>query len=110
MLAGVFLYVGLRNFFVTRPRVEAPRSAPSFKSKGLPRAMARAIALLEIAAALVLVVPLHLWTPNVLQGVAAGALALLMVLASVYHARRQEYSEPVLALFLLALFVVVGHL
>jgi hypothetical protein len=41
--------------------------------------------------------------------VAAAGLALIMVLAGIYHLRRQEEAAPAVSLFLLALFVIVGR-
>jgi hypothetical protein len=50
-----------------------------------------------------------LWPPHVFLRLAAGALALLMVAAGIYHIRRQESAAPSVSLFLLALFVIVGR-
>jgi len=48
--------------------------------------------------------------PEFLPLLAASGLALLMTAAGIYHDLRRESAAPVVALFLLALFVIVGHL
>jgi hypothetical protein len=63
----------------------------------------------EIAGAVGLLVPVDVMPPHVLLRAAAGGLALLMVGAGIYHARRQESAAPSISLFLLALFVIVGR-
>jgi hypothetical protein len=76
---------------------------------GLSRGQAAAIALLEIAGAAGVLLPFDPWPPYILLRLAAGGLALLMVAAGIYHLRRQESASPTVAIFLLALFVIVGR-
>ena len=76
---------------------------------GVSRPMAACIALAEIAGALGVVSPPSLEPHHLLIRLAAGGLALLMVAAGIYHLRRNEEAAPAVALFLLAVFVIVGR-
>jgi hypothetical protein len=53
--------------------------------------------------------PYDFWPPHVLLRLVAGGLALLMVIAGIYHARRNERATPSVVLFLMAVFVIVGR-
>ena len=55
------------------------------------------------------VMPGDLLPPHELVRMAAAGLALIMVLAGIYHLRRQEPAAPDVTLFLLAVFVIVGR-
>ena len=66
--------------------------------------------LLEILGAVGLLVPLADEGPFFVAQISAGALALLLLAACVHHARRREQTAPILALFFLALFVIVGRM
>jgi hypothetical protein len=68
-----------------------------------------AIGLFEVLLALALVAPIGLNLPVALPLLAASALALLTMTAAIYHLRRHETAAPSAVLFLLALFVIVGH-
>jgi uncharacterized membrane protein len=109
LLAGIFLYAGLSKILAFR-RQPTGHAGPSLRCVELPRAGAFAIGLLEIAGALGLLVPVRYWQPDVLPLLAAAGLALLMAVAFVYHVRRKEPTDPIVGLFLLALFVIVGRL
>ena len=76
---------------------------------GISRTQAALIALAEIAGALGVVSPPSLEPHHLLIRLAAGGLALLMVAAGIYHLRRNEEAAPAVALFLLAVFVIVGR-
>jgi hypothetical protein len=76
---------------------------------GMPDELAAAIALLEIAGALILLVPVDLWAPDILLRMGAAGLALLAIVSCIYRARRQEHTTPNIVMFLLALFVIVGR-
>ena len=60
-------------------------------------------------AALALVTPVGPWPAAARVLLAATGLALLMVVESTYPARRLEPAAPTVALFLMALFVIVGR-
>jgi hypothetical protein len=47
--------------------------------------------------------------PYIVPRLAAAALAVLMIVASVYHARRHETAVPNVVLFLMAVLVIVGR-
>jgi uncharacterized membrane protein YphA (DoxX/SURF4 family) len=109
LLAGIFLFTGAGKLFAYKKviaRVEA-------RSKGRPAAVSRGLAafigLAEIACALGLLTPGALIPGHLIVRLAAGGLALIMVLAGIYHQRRQESAAPAISLFLLALFVIVGR-
>jgi uncharacterized membrane protein YphA (DoxX/SURF4 family) len=108
LLVGIFLFAGLSKIFAfqRQPQVQA---GPSWRGSGLPRGVAFSIALMEIAGALGLVVPLHLWQPDLIPQLAAAGLALLTLAAFAYHVRRREPAAPLMALFLLTLLVIVGR-
>jgi uncharacterized membrane protein len=109
LLAGIFLIAGLGKIFIFHYQTNAGRSGLSAGTLGLTRTAVYFIATLEIAAALGLVVPVHLWRPGLLPLVSASGLALLMVAVGIYRKRRHEFTAPIIALFLLALLVIVGH-
>jgi uncharacterized membrane protein YphA (DoxX/SURF4 family) len=110
LVAGVFLIAGLSKILDLQRHASAAGSGPGFQSNEMPHGLAWAIGLLEIAGALALVVPLNLWRPDILPLVAAVGLALLTLGICFYRARRREPAAPVLAMFLLTLFVIIGHL
>jgi hypothetical protein len=51
--------------------------------------------------------PAGLATGHLLVRLGAAGLALIMVLAGIYHLRRNEEAAPAVTLFLLALFVIL---
>jgi uncharacterized membrane protein YphA (DoxX/SURF4 family) len=109
LLAGVFLFTGVSKVLANAEVLKAVGSSSNGGWIGLSRVQAALIGLLEIVGALGVVVPVDLWPPNVLLRLAAAGLALLMVFAGIYHLRRHETAAPTVALFLLALFVIVGR-
>jgi hypothetical protein len=110
LLAGVFLFAGLRRFLLFQRKAEAVTAAPIWRSAEFPPSFSWAIALLEIGGALALVLPLTLWRPDFLPQLAAMGLALLTLCVCVYRVRRREPATPVMVLFLMTLFVIVGRL
>jgi len=50
--------------------------------------------------------PPELAAGHLLVRIGAAGLALIMVLAGIYHLRRQEEAAPAVTLFLLAVFVI----
>jgi hypothetical protein len=72
--------------------------------------MSLVVAFLEIAGALALVVPLNAWQPDMLARLAAVGLALMTLAVCLYRVRRKEPAAPVMALFLLTVFVIIGRL
>jgi uncharacterized membrane protein YphA (DoxX/SURF4 family) len=109
ILAGVFLFTGFSKIFAYRHVVKLMEVRSKSGGFGLSRSTAALVGVLEITGAVAVLVPVDLWPPDVFLRLAAAGLALLMVVASIYHIRRQESAAPSVVLFLLALFVIVGR-
>ncbi|MGA2534635.1 MAG: DoxX family protein [Terracidiphilus sp.] len=109
ILAGVFLFTGFTKIFAYEKLVRAVESHSKRGPVGMSRVQAIPVGLLEIAGAAGVLVPVDVWPPHVFLRLAAGGLALLMVVAGIYHIRRKESAAPSVSLFLLALFVIVGR-
>jgi uncharacterized membrane protein YphA (DoxX/SURF4 family) len=109
ILAGVFLFTGFSKIFAYEKLVHAVEARSKGGPVGMSRAQAVLVGLLEILGAAAVLVPVDPWPPYIFLRLAAGGLALLMVAACIYHARRKESAAPSVTLFLLALFVIVGR-
>lgn len=109
LLAGIFLAAGLGKIFILHFHTRAGQTEQSSTTLGLTRTAVYGIAALEIAGALGLLLPFDLWRPGMLPILSVSGLALLMAAACVFRNRRQEFTAPTVALFLLALMVIVGH-
>ncbi|MGA2806617.1 MAG: DoxX family protein [Terracidiphilus sp.] len=109
ILAGVFLLVGVTKIVSYEKLVKELEARSKSGPIGMTRGQAAVVGLLEIVGALGVVVPLDLGGPYFLVLLAAGGLALLMVAAGIYHLLREESAAPSVALFLLALFIIVGR-
>jgi uncharacterized membrane protein YphA (DoxX/SURF4 family) len=109
LLAAIFLFTGVSKLLA----YERVMDAVEARSKGLPTGVSRGLAafigLAEIAGALGVVSPPSLLPGHLLIRLAAAGLALIMVLAGIYHLRRQDSAAPAVSLFLLALFIIVGR-
>jgi uncharacterized membrane protein YphA (DoxX/SURF4 family) len=109
LLAAVFVFTGVSKLLAYEELVKAPELRGKAKRVGMSRGLAAVVGLLEIIGAVGVVVPVDLWPPYVLLRAAAAGLAGLMVIAGIYHLRRQETAAPSVVLFLLAIFVIVGR-
>lgn len=109
LLAGVFLFDGFRRVFSFRRKAKPLAAGSGFDSPDESIQLTAVIAMTEIAGALAVLTPVDLWPPDVLPRIAAAGLALLAVGASIRHARRHESAAPNVAVFLLALFVIVAR-
>jgi len=114
LLAGVFLFAGGSKLFAYEKLVKRLEARSKAGKVGMTRGLAALIGVVEIAGALGVIAPPALtpaaFVPEyLLVRLAAGGLALLMVAAGIYHLRRREEAAPVVAAFLLALFVIVGR-
>jgi uncharacterized membrane protein YphA (DoxX/SURF4 family) len=109
-LAAIFVYAGVKNLLSFQKHELRPSIGPSFQCIGVSAPTACAIGFAEILGAIGLIIPLSLQDPYLVTQLSAGALALLMIAACVYHARRKEQTAPIVALFFLALFVIVGRM
>jgi len=100
LLAAMFLMVGSQKLF-GKPKADESNSA----------GMTKFIGLAEVLGALGLILPGALDIAPALTGSAAIGIAVIMLLAAIFHARRKE-SKGVgmtVVLLLFALFVVVGR-
>jgi uncharacterized membrane protein YphA (DoxX/SURF4 family) len=105
VLAAAFLYSGSRKILAYQRLTKAQPTPAMAGHIG----QSVAIGLVEIVAALAVVVPFDIWPPNILPRLAAAGLALLAIPAATYHARRQGPGAPIMALFFIALLVIVGR-
>jgi uncharacterized membrane protein YphA (DoxX/SURF4 family) len=109
ILAGVFLFAGFSKIFAYGQVVKVVEARSKAGPIGMSRGKAVLVGLIEVAGAVGVLVPEDVRPPWVLLRLACGGLALLMVFAGIYHARRQETAAPDVSLFLLALFIIVGR-
>jgi hypothetical protein len=108
LIAGVFLFAGLSKIFAFQ-RPTQLQTGPTGRAHELPPRVAYAIAIMEIAGALGLVMPLVLWQTDLLPGLAAVGLAILTLAVSIYYVRHKEPAAPMLALFCLTQLLIVGR-
>jgi uncharacterized membrane protein YphA (DoxX/SURF4 family) len=109
IMAGVFLFTGCSKVLAYDKLKTALEARYKGNKIGMSRGLAAQVGLLEIVGAVGLVLPYDFWPPNVLLRLVAGGLAVLMVIAGIYHARRNERATPSVVLFLMAVFVIVGR-
>jgi uncharacterized membrane protein YphA (DoxX/SURF4 family) len=104
VLALVFVMTGVLKLTISP--ADLARS-----SSGLSLGLIRFIGIAELAGAFGLILPAATRILPALTPVAAAALALVMVLAGIFHASRGEFVSviPVLVLGVLALFVAWGR-
>ena len=108
LLALAFVAAGFQHAFRFDQFSASPRMA---WAADVGRPNMRVIGLLEIAGAIGLVLPALTGILPWLTPVAAAALALLMLSAAIFHARRGEFSGivPNAALGAIALFIAWGR-
>jgi drug/metabolite transporter (DMT)-like permease len=109
LLAGVFLWIGFRQILSFRRRPKALGADNRRLPLGLPYGVVVAIGLFEIVAALALVVAFGTNQPASVALIAATGLALITLMAAILNVRRHRSAVPSVALFLMALFVIVGQ-
>ncbi len=112
ILATCFLVAGVGKLFVYKRLLGVVEARSKGGPSGIPSGLAAFIGMAEIAGALAVVIPPALLPHELAAGhllvlIAAAGLALIMVLAGIYHLRRQEEAAPAVTLFLLALFVIL---
>jgi uncharacterized membrane protein YphA (DoxX/SURF4 family) len=108
-LACVFFYAAFSKIFASRVHVKQGGEALLFACDGLPCMLIQLLALIEFACALCLIVPIDLWPAHLLPRVAAAVLAPLIVVTVAHHVRHKQPTAPIVAVFFLALFVLVGR-
>ena len=109
IMAGVFLFTGCSKILAYDKVTKALELRYNGGQIGMSRALAAQVGLLEIVGAVGVVLPYDFWPPHVLLRLDAAGLALLMVIAGMYHVRRKETATPSVVLFLMAVFVIVGR-
>lgn len=109
LLAGVFLFTAAGKLFAYEKFVKVVEARTHGHNLAMTRSQAVLLAVAEAVGAIAVILPIRLDPPHIVTLAAASWLALLMVGASIYHARRQESAAPSITLFLLALFIIVGR-
>jgi uncharacterized membrane protein YphA (DoxX/SURF4 family) len=113
VLAGIFLTAGTMRLFAFAPAVRAFEGWAHGSIPLLPT-RAKLIGIVEVALAFGVIMP-DVFTPDamvpeyIIIRLSAAGLALLMIVAGIYHARRKESAALAISIFLLALFVIVGR-
>lgn len=107
VVALAFLMPGGSKAF----RRTMPSKKPGEAGSAIPFPM-RLLGVAEILGALGLILPVATGIAPVLTILAAICLGIVVLGASTYHLTRKEYQSLgfTLALFILALFIVIGHL
>jgi uncharacterized membrane protein YphA (DoxX/SURF4 family) len=109
LLAAAFLFAAFSKILVYKRQTTEVQTPSGAGCLGMPDGLAAAIALSEIAGALALVIPIDLWPPHILVRLVASGLALLAVVVGIHQARRQEHTTPIVTMFFLAIFVIIGR-
>jgi uncharacterized membrane protein YphA (DoxX/SURF4 family) len=109
LLAGVFLFTGGTKVLAYEKLVKTLESRDKGRPVGISRGFALLIGLAEIVGALGVVLPIDIFPHHLIVRLSAAGLAFIMVLAGIYHLRRNQSAAPSVALFLLAIFVIVGR-
>jgi hypothetical protein len=112
-LASVFLISGTFKLFAFAPLMQALETRTHIHFSMAPK-RSRIIGLIEVLLAFGVLMP-DIYTPDgtvpeyLIARCCAAGLALLMMGAAIYHMRRKEHAALDVAIFLLALFVIVGR-
>jgi uncharacterized membrane protein len=106
----VFLLDGLRRVFRISSGFEPEQNATQGQCIGMSRGATLVIGLAEMGGALGLLVPTHSALANILPLLAAVELAVLSLLVAICYVRRKIATGPIIALFLFAMFIVVGRI
>jgi uncharacterized membrane protein YphA (DoxX/SURF4 family) len=109
LMAGVFIFTGAGKVLAYDQLIKAVEARSKGGKIGISRGLAAQVGLLEIVGAVGLLLPMDLWPPHIVVRAAAAGLALLMVIAGIYHVRRKETAAPDVVLFLMGVFVIVGR-
>jgi hypothetical protein len=108
ILAGIFLFTAAGKLFAYEKVVNVVSNR-----KGHPVTLSHReavmLAFVEILGAIGVLAPGRLQPQYQVTLAASALLGLLMVGGSIYHIRRGESAAPNVALFLLALFIIVGR-
>jgi uncharacterized membrane protein YphA (DoxX/SURF4 family) len=108
LLAGLFGFAGVLKTFQSIPKLSAMLEWPG----QMPEWLVRFIGVAELAAAIGLILPMLTGILPWLAPLAALGLAIIQILAIIFHAQRGETAKslPVNAvLLLLSLFIIWGR-
>jgi len=105
ILAAMFFAAGIMK--ATQPQEKLAASMPWVND--FPAWGVKLIGMAELLGAIGLIVPYLTGIAPVLTPMAAMALALIMVLAAVYHLRKKEYRPIGFNLVLLVLLLIVAY-
>jgi uncharacterized membrane protein YphA (DoxX/SURF4 family) len=108
-LACILIYAAFSKIVPGRVPAVAGADSLVFACDGMPCMLAWFLAMLEFVGALCLIVPFDVWPAHLLPRVAAGVLALLILVTGIHHVRHKQHTAPLVAAFFLALFIVVGR-
>ncbi|NNE55690.1 MAG: DoxX family protein [Flavobacteriales bacterium] len=106
VLAAAFIMAGFMK--ITLPMDEMAANGMSFVT-AFSEGMVRFIGISEILGGIGLILPAALRIKPIFTPVAASGLALVMVLAAIYHISVGEAPVPNIILFALAVFVAWGR-
>ncbi|MGB6430078.1 MAG: DoxX family protein [Candidatus Acidiferrales bacterium] len=110
LLCAAFLMAGFMKVFAfEKYKADAENRSPN-RGLGLSKGLVTFIGICELAGAAGVIVPRAVWILPWLTPLAAFGLAIIMVLAAIYHLRRQEQVFVQFILFVLAGFVAVGRI
>jgi uncharacterized membrane protein len=105
ILAAMFGMAGVMKSFQSKEQL-APK-VPWVND--FPLAVVKLVGISELLGAVGLIVPWATGTQPILTPVSAAALALVMVLAAIYHAVKGEYKAIGFNVVLLVLLIVVAY-
>ena len=106
VLAVVFLAAGVMK--LTRPKEKLTANPSMAWAEPFPPGVIKMIGVLEVLAAIGLILPAALGIVPVLVPLAAVGLVLMMIGAALTHGRRQEYQPVAVNIVLLALAAFVA--
>jgi uncharacterized membrane protein YphA (DoxX/SURF4 family) len=110
LLCAVFLLSGLMKLFDFEGYKAMIEKKSPAHGLGMSRGLVTFIGISEVAGSLGLILPGVTGIAPALTPLAALGLAIIMILATLYHLRRKESPLPTIVLLLLAGFVAVGRL
>lgn len=109
LLSAAFLMSGVMKLFAyEKYRKQAEAHSPG-KGPGISKGLTTFIGISELAGALGLILPPATHIAPVLTPLAALGLAIIMILAIIFHMRRKEPAAPAMVLLVLAVFVTIGR-
>jgi Na+/H+ antiporter NhaD/arsenite permease-like protein len=108
-VAVVFFCAGVSRIFPYKQKETRTVTEKAHGFARLPYKLQFVVAVFEIAAAFALLVPVDPAMHIDLARLAAAGLALLTIAASIYRVRHNQSAAPTIALFFMAMFVMIGR-